>query len=103
MDEILTVSEYLVNHAETIGEELTKRVVEEAQSLDENIDIKPYIANIKRNQELITILGAALNKPKEKAEIEQYRKSGMISVEDCNSKSVESGIVYFAGNFCRGM
>lgn len=70
MDEIMTISEYLVNNAQTIGEELTKRVVEEAKSIDENIDVEQYIANKQRNQELITILGAALNKPKATAEQE---------------------------------
>ncbi|MER2261190.1 MAG: STAS domain-containing protein [Psychrobacillus sp.] len=70
MSEILTVSEYLVNNAESIGEELTKRVVAEAQSLDETINTEPYIATKKRNQELISLLGAALNKPKNTAEEE---------------------------------
>lgn len=70
MNEILTVSEYLVKNAETIGEELTKRVVAEAQNIDETINTEPYIATKKRNQELISILGAALNKPKNIAEEE---------------------------------
>ncbi|MEK4523024.1 STAS domain-containing protein [Psychrobacillus sp. FSL W7-1493] len=70
MNEIFTVSDYLVKNAETIGEELTKRVVAEAQSIDENLNIEPYIATKQRNQELISILGAALNKPKNIAEEE---------------------------------
>lgn len=52
MNEILTVSEYLVKNAETIGEELTKRVVAEAQSMDENINIEPYITTKKEIKNL---------------------------------------------------
>lgn len=68
MNEILTVSEYLVQNAETIGDELTERILAELNSIEKNIKLEPYLVNKNKNQQLIAILGDALTKPRALAE-----------------------------------